>query len=152
MRTLRSIVALGLLCVVAQAADSPFSGTWKLSLTKSKLAPGNPTKSDIAQIAVDDSSFKIREEFTPNDGQPFVMKWDAKFDGKDYPVEGYPSADTVVLRRKGNKILGTMKKAGNVVSTWHAAVSKDGQVTTVNSVDTTQNNTKEVLIYEKQAN
>jgi hypothetical protein len=80
------------------------------------------------------------------------MKWDAKFDGKDYPVEGYPSADTVVLRRKGNKILGTMKKAGNVVSTWHAAVSKDGQVTTVNSVDTTQNNTKEVLIYEKQAN
>jgi len=137
---------------MAQAAESPFSGTWKLSLTKSKLAPGNPTKSDIAQIEVDDSSFKISEEFTPNDGQPFVMKWNAKFDGRNYPVDGYPSADTVVLRRRGNKIQGTMKKGGKVVSTWDAAVSKDGQITTVNSVDFTQNNTKEVLIYEKQAN
>ena len=154
MRTKGCAFVLLVLSVAALAAQSPFSGTWKLNLQKSKLAPGDPTAKDIAYITVDDTSFRIREQFTDRQGSVMMMTWDAKFDGKDYPVQGFPPADAVVLRRDGQKILGTMKKAGKAVSTFEATVSKDGKVTTVNAVDLTQKpeDATEVFIYDKQPN
>lgn len=154
MRAKRCVFAVLVLSVAALAAESPFSGTWKLNLAKSKLAPSDPTAKDIAYITVDDTSFRIREQFTDRQGGVILMTWDAKFDGKDYPVQGYPPADAVVMHREGEKIQGTMKKAGKVVSTWDATISKDGKITTVNAVDLTAKpeDAKELFIYDKQPN
>ena len=50
MRALRILSVLLLLSVIAFAADSPFTGTWKLNLQKSKMIEGDPTQSDVHQV------------------------------------------------------------------------------------------------------
>lgn len=58
--------------------------------------------------------------------------FDAKFDGKEYPAEGSPQTDKVVLKRIGPKeIEETDKLAGKVVSTSRMTVSADGKTMTV---------------------
>ncbi len=59
---------------------------------------------------------------------PNGESYDAKFDGKDYPVEGDPGHTMVSLKRIGaDTIEETDKRDGKVVSVSHMTVSKDGK-------------------------
>jgi hypothetical protein len=59
---------------------------------------------------------------------PNGESYDAKFDGKDYPVEGDPGHTMVSLRRIGaDTIEETDKRDGKVVGISHLTVSKDGK-------------------------
>jgi hypothetical protein len=76
------------------AAESPFSGTWKLNLAKSKMTPPVP-KSDIAIVDANEKGLKLNEEVITDKGESLKISYEAKFDGKDYPVTGDPSSDSV---------------------------------------------------------
>ncbi len=52
------------------------------------------------------------------DGNSPHVQYDAKFDGKDYPVTGLPYADTVSVKRIDAKtVQSALKKGGQVVMT-----------------------------------
>ena len=102
------------LCLIA-AAD-PFSGAWTLNLLKSKLPPPLP-RSQIVHIKANRTGIHVREEVVNEDGRSMTVTVKAKFDGKDYPVSGSPSADSVAYRRIDSHTLkGVVKKAGRRAS------------------------------------
>ena len=138
MRPRRVVFAVLVLCMAALAAESPFSGRWKLNLEKSKLPPPAP-KSETAQVVADDNNLHMKDAITDDKGQAMTVTYDAKFDGKDYPVTGDPYSDSISFQRvDANTIKGTGKKAGKVVSTFTVVVSSDSKTTTVDFVDSSQ--------------
>ena len=138
MRPRRVVFAVLVLCMAALAAESPFSGRWKLNLEKSKLPPPAP-KSETAQVVADDNNLHMKDAITDDKGQAMTVTYDAKFDGKDYPVTGDPNSDSISFQRVDtNTIKGTGKKAGKVVSTFTVVVSSDSKTTTVDFVDSSQ--------------
>jgi glucose dehydrogenase len=153
MRILRAFCALLLFAVTAFAADSPFSGTWKLNVAKSKLFAGDNTTSDVCHVVADDNTIKFKEEVTDDKGQVRNIAIEATFDGKDYPVTGDPDSDTVAYHRNGNTLTFTLKKGGKVVGKNKAVVSPDGQITTVNFTTYTKEKPQSgMAVYEKQPN
>jgi hypothetical protein len=64
------------------------------------------------------------------------QSYDAKFDGKDYPLQGDPGHTTVSLKRiADNTIEQTEKQEGKIVRISRMTVSKDGKSMKVESVD-----------------
>src|ERR1700730_9966755 len=133
------------------AAESPFSGTWKLNLAKSKMTPPVP-KSDVAVVDADENGLKLNEDIVTDKGESLKISYEAKFDGKDYPVTGDPSTDSVSYQRVNpNTLKGKTKKDGKVATDATIVVSKDGKITTVNYTDYSQGKpAKGTGLYDKQ--
>jgi hypothetical protein len=111
-------------------AEDPFSGTWVLNLSKSKIPPPSP-KSQIVEILVDGPSIQVTEELVTASGESMTISTNARFDGKDYPVKGAPYADAVAYQRVGPRtIRGVGKKDGKVVMRETVIVSPDGKTVT----------------------
>jgi hypothetical protein len=118
------------------AAKSPFSGTWKLDPAKS--TPPAP-KSDIAVVDADENGLKFHEDMVDEKGEAHKVSYEAKFDGKDYPVTGAPDADSISYQRVDPHTLkGTIKKSGKITAKLTVVLSKDGKITTVNYTDESQ--------------
>ena len=98
MRLLKMLAVVLAMSLSLFAAESPFSGTWKLNLAKSKMTPPVP-KSDIAVVDADENGLKLTEDVIDDKGQPLKISYEVKFDGKDYPVTGDPSSDSVSYQR-----------------------------------------------------
>ena len=159
MRTNRSVaftmvmlLAALTLALTAAAADE-HSGTWKMNPDKSKYSPGPAPKNTTITIEADDKGVKINAEGTNADGSALHVQYDAKFDGKEYPVTGVPYADTVSVRRVGaDTIVSTMKKGGQAVMTVTSKVSKDGKTrtSTFKGKDAEGHNLLNVVVSDKQ--
>ena len=62
--------------------------------------------------------------------------YDAKFDGKEYPIQGDPGHTMVTLKRIGNDTIEeTGKRDGKVVGVSKMTVSSDGKSIHVNYSD-----------------
>jgi hypothetical protein len=141
-----------MLSVATRAADV-HSGTWKMNPAKSKYSPGPAPKELTLTIVADDKGIKIDASGTNADGTPTHVAYDAKFDGKDYPITGVPNADTVTVERMDDHTThSTMKKGDQVTMTVHSVVSKDGKTrtSTFSGKDAQGNAVNNVVVYDKQ--
>jgi len=159
MRTNRSaafttallLVALAL-AVTAAAADQ-HSGTWKMNPDKSKYSPGPGPKSTTVKVEADEKGVKIDAEIVNADGSPAHVQYDARFDGKDYPVTGIGYADAVSVKRiDANTIEATMKKGGQVTMIVTTKLSKDGKTrtSTFKGKDAEGHEVHNVVVSDKQ--
>jgi hypothetical protein len=133
-------------------AGDPFSGTWVLNLSKSRIPPPTP-KSQIARVIVDSSGIEITEVLVGNSGERLNIHTKAKFDGKDYPITGTPYADTIAYQRQdSNTIKGVAKKAGKVIAHESVSVSPDGKYLTgtYSGTDSTGKEITAVYVMEKK--
>ncbi len=140
------------LAVTAAAADQQ-SGTWKMNPDKSKYSPGPAPKNTTVTIEADENGVKINAQGTNADGSELHVQYDAKFDGKDYPVTGLAYADTVSVKRIGaDTIESTMKKGGQVTMTVTSKVSKDGKTrtSTFKGKDAQGHDVNNVVVSDKQ--
>jgi hypothetical protein len=138
-------VALG------HAADA-FMGTWKLNEAKSKFAPGSRKNKTVVCEAAGDN-VKVTADGTDSDGKPAHNEWTGKFDGKDYPVTGDPTADTRSYRMVNDRTLTlTDKKTGKTTVTGRIVVSADGKsrTVTVSGTDPTGKKFHRTAVYDKQ--
>ena len=151
MRHLKLLFVVLTLSIAVFAAESPFSGTWKLNTAKSRLPTPAP-QSNIATVDADDNGLKVSEDVTYEKDQAIKISYEVKFDGKDYPVAGDAMSDSISFQRENaNTLTGEMKKAGKVITKFRIVVSKDGKVTTVNSTNYSQTKPAEsVWVYDKQ--
>jgi hypothetical protein len=155
----RYLIALaliaGLMCVspILFAADNQV-GTWKLNLTKSKYDPAslapNSTTAKLEAVAdgikaivdtVDFENKKIHYEFT------------AKYDGKDYPISGDPTRDSISYKRIDDYTFESVsKKAGKVTVTTRNEYSKDGKSRTLTTTGTNDKGQKvsNTAVWDKQ--
>src|SRR5258708_38156126 len=98
---------------------------------ESKYSPGPAPKNTTIKIEADDKGVKVNAEGTNADGSELHVQYDAKFDGKDYPVTGVPCAEMVSVKRVGaDTTVSTMKKGGQVGMTVSSMVSKDAKTDT----------------------
>ena len=151
----RTILLTLLVCFVRAAvcsAQDPQIGTWKLNEAKSKIGPGEPKLNTIVyEIAGD--SVKVTVDGTDGTGKPAHTAWTGKYDGKDYPVTGDPSADTRSYKKVNDHTLAfTNKKADKVITTGRIVVSADGKsrTVTINGTDSNGKKFTNRVVYDKQ--
>jgi len=146
------LLMLFALAVAAAAADQ-LSGTWKINPAKSKYSPGPAPKSLTVKVDSDENNFNVSADGTDADGKPTHVAYNAKFDGKDYPVTGLPYAETVSVQRvDASTVQSNLKKDGQVVMTVTTAVSKDGKTrtSTFKGKDEQGHDVNNVVVYDKQ--
>jgi len=137
---------------VCYAADNPNMGTWKLNEAKSKIGAGAVKNSTVVYDAAGDS-VKVTVDGTNADGTPAHSEWTGKFDGKDYPLTGDPTAETRSYKQVNDHTLAlTNKKGGKVVMTARIVVSADGKSRTVTGSGTNAEGKKvsSTSVYDKQ--
>jgi hypothetical protein len=137
---------------VCVAAEDVNMGTWKLDDAKSKIAAGAPKNTTVVYEAAGDS-VKVTVDGVDADGKPSHNEWTGKFDGKDYPVTGDPTADTRSYKRINDHTLAlTNTKDGKVTTTGRITVSADGKTRTVTTSGKDANGKKidSTAVYNKQ--
>jgi|SRR6185437_85659 hypothetical protein len=151
MRLLRMLSVLLIISVPALAADNPFTGTWKLNLAKSRLLPGDTTRSDVYRAVADESTIRITEQVSDIKGLHDITV-DAKFDGKDYPVKGDLVSDSVSYHRlSADRIKVITKKGARITAKAIAAVSTNRKTITVSFTVYEQGKRRRgIAVYEKQ--
>jgi hypothetical protein len=151
----RSVVLTALLCVLAFAtsfAQDPNLGTWKLNEGKSKIAAGM-MKNTTVVYTVEGDSIKAVTDGTTGDGSPLHTEWTGKFDGKDYPLTGDPTADMRSYKKVNDRTLMLEnKKAGKVTTSGKIAISADGKSRTLTLMGTSADGKKltGTAVYDKQ--
>lgn len=139
MKARTAALTLAAVCFLAAQvafAQSPFMGTWKLNEAKSMLGPEAPKNTTVVYEAAGDN-IKVTVDGTDSAGNPTHSEWTGKFDGRDYPVTGSPTADERSYRKIGTHTLSfTQAKDGKVVTTGRIDVSEDGKTRTVTMTET----------------
>jgi hypothetical protein len=119
------------------AGSHVFSGSWrteKIDLSKTGLTVTYQASSDGLKMS----------DLQGN-------SYDAKFDGKDYPINGDPGQTMVALKKvNANTIEATYKRNGKVVGVANTMVSSDGKTMHVVFQDKERNTTTEYDL-EKQS-
>jgi hypothetical protein len=134
------------------AADDPNMGTWKLNEAKSKYSPGAPKNTSVVYEAAGDS-VKVTVDGVGADGKPTHNEWAGKFDGKDYPLTGDPTADTRSYKKIDARTMELInKKGGKPVVTGKITVSADGKSRTVavSGTDASGKKVTSTAVYDKQ--
>jgi hypothetical protein len=81
---------------------------------------------------------------------PTAQSFDAKFDGKDYPVKGAAPGTTVSLSKVNERAIDqTNKQNGKIVAVTHMTVSADGKTMTI-SLENKEQATTTTLTATKQ--
>jgi hypothetical protein len=144
-----------LLCFVgltASFAEDPNMGTWKLNEAKSKV-PAGMMKNSMVVYSADGDSIKAVTDGTDSQGNPMHTEWTGKFDGKDYPLSGDPSADARSYKKVNEHTLTLAnKKDGKVTTSGGIVVSPDGKTRTltVSTKDSAGKKITSTAIYDKQ--
>jgi hypothetical protein len=144
------ICALLFVAPAVHAADN-YLGTWTLNVAKSKYDPGPSAKSQTTLLeSVSGGGLKEVGDRVNADGSKSHWEWSAKYDGKDYPVMGDPSRDTVALKRVDDNTLEvTNKKGGQLANTMKIIVAKDGRSRT-NESRGSDGKIGNVLVFDKK--
>lgn len=146
------VISVFIIPAMLFAMGDPFTGHWKLNLSQSTI-PSPVPKTQTVHIKANAKGIEIREEIVYDKGEPTEVSVKARFDGKDYAVQGSPFADAVVYDRIDNyTIKGIAKKAGKVVSHETAIISQDGKTMTVtyNTTDPLGKTITAVAVFDKQ--
>ncbi len=114
-----------------------FDGTWKLNPSMSK-STGPMWKSRTLTIQGVGDTRKFKSDGITQDGVHMTGGYEAKADGKDYPMTGNVSGgDTIALKEISPKAVAfTIKKAGKTIVSGQSAVSADGNTLTITSKGT----------------
>jgi hypothetical protein len=140
----------------ARSADAPkIVGTWKLNLAKTTFA-GAPLKSRTLKWEWDGETLKHTAETVDAKGTQTVARFNAKSDGKDYPV--FENGSKSPLRYVRMKLLNpyqieiTSRKDGKDLTTFRHTISNDNKTDTITQTGQTVagEQGKEVLVYDRQ--
>jgi hypothetical protein len=134
------------------SAQNPQMGTWKLNEGKSKI-PAGMTKNTTVTYAEEGDSVKVTTDGTGPDGSAVHTEWTGKFDGKDYPLTGDPTADSRSYTKVNDRTLTLdNKKDGKVTTSGRIVVSADGKSRklTTSSKDSAGKKITGTSVYDKQ--
>jgi hypothetical protein len=145
------VVALSLGAPAAQASE-PLEGTWILNVEKStfKVAPG--PRGQTRTYSMEDGVEKLTARGVSWDRKPTLVRYAARYDGKDYDITGSLGGDKISLRRiDSHTTQSSQKRNGKAAIVATRTVSPDGQTLTVVSKGTTAEGLEidSTLIFER---
>jgi hypothetical protein len=146
-----ALLTISPLVMAADAVD-PAIGTWKLNTAKSTGA--NIPKSETrTYAAAPGGGIALTWKRVGADGKEMNVQTTVKYDGKDYPITGSPTFDSLSARRvAANTVESTQKLAGKPVGNSTRTISKDGKTLTLVSrlKDAKGGMTSSTLVYDRQ--
>jgi hypothetical protein len=137
--------------VAAAQGTDRLAGTWQLNVAQSNYQGAAPPKTQTTTLHAMDGGIHEVVERVNADGT--TTKWDVmvKFDGRDYPVKGDPSRDTVAMTRiDPNTVDVVNKKAGAVVSRMRIVVAADGKSRTNTVMDPSAQKIMAVMLFDRR--
>jgi hypothetical protein len=145
------VVALPLGGRAAQPKD-PLEGTWVLNVEKStfKVAPG--PRGQTRTYSMQDGVEKLVARGVSWDKKPTLVRYEARYDGKDYDMTGSLGGDRISLRRIDSRTTeSSQKREGKPAIVATRTVSSDGRTLTVVSKGTTAEGQQidSTLIFER---
>jgi hypothetical protein len=124
---LTAVAVCAIASLTAAQGTDRLAGTWVLNVAQSKF-PAAPPKSQTTILDAVDGGLHEKVERVNADGTTTRWELTAKYDGRDYPVTGDPSRDTVALTRDAQGIVSIVnKKAGAIVNWMRITVAPDGR-------------------------
>ena len=132
---MRALVCV-LLLVVATDVD-PVIGTWLLVPAKSSFSSGKPVREQTRVYEQTPNGIAFTLTGISADGKPMHVECVAPYDGKDYPLKGSPSTNSVAFTRiDRNTVEAVEKKDGKPLFHVRRVIAADGKTMTVTSVGT----------------
>src|SRR5687767_9895001 len=134
-----------------QASTDRLPGPRRLDVAQSKYQGGAPPKSQTTTLHAMDGGIHEVVERVNADGT--TTRWEvmAKYDGKDYPVTGDPSRDTVAMTKVDQNTVDIVnKKAGAVVSRMRIVVAADGKSRTNTVMDPSAQKIMAVMLFDRK--
>jgi hypothetical protein len=116
------------------AADAKdlLAGTWQLNREKSSFDPGPGPKGQMRVYVHHGDTEELTARGVGADGKPTLVRYTARYDGKDYPITGSAGGDHISLRHVDDFTTESTEKLGGkttIVAT--RTVSPDGKTLTV---------------------
>jgi hypothetical protein len=147
------ILALTLaLCFAGTAfAQNANMGTWKLNEAKSKIPAGYMKNTTVVYV-MDGDNINVTTDGTDAKGNPMHTAWTGKFDGKDYPLTGDPTADSRTYTQVNDHTLRLSNKmGGKPVTSGTITVAPDGKTRTlkVSGTDKDGKKVSSTAVYDK---
>lgn len=162
MRYLWATAVIGLaLAGTTQGQPDPFTGTWKLNVAKSKMQPATASQRETLVLTVVGDEETLVTDAVTSAGEPEVMKYTARYDGKIYPGTTTISGKTVQVQ-KMNVVLHKIDTRtrervgmadGKVTFRARRVLSEDGKTltSTILSVDDKGKEiVREIRVFERQ--
>jgi hypothetical protein len=116
----------------AALSTDPFEGTWKLNAAESKFAPNQELKSQIIVNEAQGDGIKQVSDTVDVHGIAGHVEFTAKYDGKDYPIQGSSVADTISSTRiASNAYMLVLKRRGEETASMRAFFFNRGQTINV---------------------
>ena len=141
---------LRLVLQVTADADDPFSGTWVLNPSKSKIPSqlsASSLKSNVAHAVMDASDIEITQQAILESDAQLKIHVKAKFDGKDYPITGAPGKYSAAYRRVDKNIVtAVLRSNGKAIVQETGVVSPDGKSFTIICFITDETGNQTILI------
>ncbi len=137
------VVCLAALTVTVFAADN-FTGTWKLNLSMSQYSPGPPPRSLTSHVEIMGDIANFTFDGYDGNGKAITPgEITIKLDGKDYPIEGDPTRDTIAMKNIDDYTMEeTNKKGGKVTTITRTVYAKDGKSRTATTTGITPDGQK----------
>ncbi|MEO8028093.1 MAG: hypothetical protein ABI823_16530 [Bryobacteraceae bacterium] len=126
-RMLTGLAFAGILC----AAD-PWIGVWKMNYAKTQF-PGEPPKDVVLTYEAQQKGLRFTSSGRLPGGSAYSYQYVASVDGKDYPVTGHATFQTVSLTWRDGKLEIRFKREGREVVRHATSFSADGKVMTTTS-------------------
>jgi hypothetical protein len=121
----------------------PVIGAWELDVAKSSFDPGPPLKSQRRVYEETASGVKFTLTGISAAGRPMRVEYTAPYDGRDYPLNGSPSVNSVALTRIDRLHVDAVeKKDGTPKFHVTRVISPDENTMTVTSIGTNAKGTK----------
>jgi|SRR5688572_21993076 hypothetical protein len=129
LTTLAAAMLLASCGTIFPAVKDHGMGTWRMDPARSSFRPGPAPKTLTARFEpAPEGGVRLRTEAVLPNGQVATTAYDARLDGKDYPLTGSPMADAVTLRRvDARRVERSDKKNGTTVMNQSRVISEDGR-------------------------
>lgn len=145
---------LFLATALTQAAGlEALAGVWELNVSKSRFTPGTEIKSQTRTYEVKGNLVKQSIASVDSQGRSLRNESVIHYDGKDYPLDDNPDADTISARETGERTAVTvLKQDGKVVQTVTRTLGADGKTCTFEYKGTNAKGQKidNLLVFERR--
>lgn len=137
----------------AQSAEDPVLGTWRLNVARSTFTPGPGWQSQTRTYRAIPAGVAVEWTGVDAAGARMQVSYIYAYDGRDYPMVGSASYDTLnAVRIDARTVRSEEKRAGVVVGVAVRSVSPDGRVLTITDEGTNRSGRafSQILVFDRQ--
>lgn len=148
-----TILGLALSAAHATSPDDPVLGSWKLNVEKSKFTPGPGWQSQMREYRATPAGVSVSWMGVNAGGAKMQVRYTYQYDGRDYPMIGSASYDTLnAVRIDARTVKSEEKRNGKTVGIAVRTVSPDGKVLTITDEGTNRKGQafSQLLVFDRQ--